>query len=167
MTSTLALRYLSRILTTIALAATIYRLVCSWSEITLALEIDDFQKTALLCRQFSDIGLAMMAVFVSFKGSLNKGTQLFSLFIAGLVLADSWFFQLQGAGAGMALLSLVTALTATLFVLTFQHFPSTTTDGQIKQYIRFTPLRWVMIMLQKGKNMWLLFFPLIFTLSVT
>lgn len=167
MTKIFTLRNLVRVGSIIALLATSYRLFLSLQQIFIDHQVDRFEQITLLARLFTDIGLAMMAVFLSFKGKLQKGGQLFALFLVGLVLNDVWFYQGFTKNISALVLSLESALTATLFVSAFQFFPNQITSQQIKRYIKIAPLRVLMDKLLKGNSLWFFFLPIVFILTAT
>lgn len=167
MNSIFTLRTLTRVSCIISLLATTFHLIKSWGPIITDHNLDHFQMIAALSRLVADIGLSIMAVFVSFKGKAQKGSHLFALFLAALVLNDIWFYQQIGPTIGVILLSAEAALAGTLFVSAFQFFPNAITKEQIDRYIKIRPLRTIMGRLLKGNYIWLLFAPVVFTLTLT
>jgi len=167
MTRIFSLKNLAKISCVVAVIATSYHLLHSFGQVTTDNSLDHFQKTSSLARLITDIALSVMAVFIGFKGKAQKGSQLFAMFLAALVLNDSWFYRLAGPSISILLLSLEAALTASLFVAAFQFFPNPINQKQIDQYIRLRPLRKIMGKLLKARNLWLIFMPIIFALSAS
>ena len=166
MTKLFNFRSLTRILAIIALAATAYRLVQHGELLVSDQALDHFQRVKSFARLFTDVLLSLMAVFIAFRGSSQKGGQFFALFLVGLVLNDNWFYEGFGELLARFLLALNTALTSGLFVAAFQFFPEQLNKEQISHYMSFEPLRSYLISLTRGQRLWTVFVPVVLALTI-